>query len=161
MVVMPVGPGAIIIPNCPPPRQGQFSTECYDLCAPPGGAGNFLLSLACTCCAFGVMTGNAPPGTVPCAGNCCGGCCFASSCPAFAFCLAKNGLRTAYGMPNGAGELIGDFMCGLLFHGCVTMHLTNEVTIRNNAVALTQGAAMQQQMQMQGALHSQRSAGTG
>jgi hypothetical protein len=115
MIAPAVGPGAVIIPNCPAPRQGQFSTECYDLCAPPGGAGNFFLSVACTCCAFGVMTGNAPPGTVPCAGNCCGGCCFASSCPAFAFCLAKNGLRTAYGMNNGAGELIGDFLCGEWF----------------------------------------------
>jgi roadblock/LC7 domain-containing protein len=30
------------------------------------------------------------------------------------------------------------------------MHLTNEVTIRNNAVAMTQAAAMGQQIQMQG-----------
>jgi len=124
---------AVVIPNCPPPKQGAWSTECFDVCAPPGGVGNFFigavcggsqricltrLSLAaafCTCCAFGTMTQNAPVGTIPCAGNCCGGCCFASSCPAFAFCLAKNGLRTAYGIPSGAGELIGDFFCGLLF----------------------------------------------
>ena len=39
---------------------------------------------------------------------------------------------------------------GLLFHSCITIHLTNEVTIRNNAVALTQAAAMGQQIQMQG-----------
>ena len=63
--------------------------------------------------------------------------------------MAKNGLRTAYGMQNGAGELIGDFLCGLLFHSCVTMHLSNEVLIRNNAVALTQAAAMNQTMMMQ------------
>jgi hypothetical protein len=53
-------------------------------------------------------------------------------------------------MPNGAGELIGDFMCGLLFHSCITIHLSNEVAIRNNAVAMTQAAVLNNQMAIQG-----------
>ena len=70
-----------------------------------------VLSVACTCCAFGSMTEKAAPGTVPCAGSCIGGCCFASFCPGIAFCLARQGIRKAYsiatpcGTPSGFGNL--------------------------------------------------------
>ena len=41
-----------------------------------------------------------------------------------------------------------DGWCGLLFHSCVTIHLTNEVMIRNNDRALHTVVVAPQQMMM-------------
>ena len=66
------------------------------------------------------MAAIAPAGSFPMAGGCYGGCCLETCCPGLADCLARGGVRTAYGITGGCPT---DCLAGCCCGPCNTCQL--------------------------------------
>ena len=110
----------------PPPKPNAWTTDVFDMCALPGGAGRAFYTLIFPGCAHGEMAALAPPGSVMCAGNCYGACCLWGCFGPLFTCLAANSLRTHYGIP---GDLGSDIVAGICTP-CGILQQHREVVIR-------------------------------
>ena len=122
--MMPAVPvGAVQQPGMPAPKQNAWSTDLCDLCAAPGGAGGFLCALVFPGCAHGQMAAIAPPGSMLCAGSCCGW----GFCGPLFTCLASQSLRAHY---NIQGDTCGDDVAAGLCTPCGIAQQHRELLIR-------------------------------
>jgi Cys-rich protein (TIGR01571 family) len=123
VVIQQQGPSTF---GMPLPKQNAWTTEVFDMCAMPGGAGRAIYALLFPGCAHGDMAAIAPPGSVMCAGNCCGACCVWGCCGVLVTCMASQSLRTFYGLE---GSLATDLLAGLCTP-CGILQQGREVNIR-------------------------------
>lgn len=117
-------------PNMPKPKANSWTTELFDMCAEPGGAGRCIYTMIFPGCAHGEMAALAPPTSgVPCAGNCYGACCLWGCFGPLFTCISSGALRTAYGIPP---DMCADIVAGVCTP-CGIMQQHREVTIRKAA----------------------------
>jgi Cys-rich protein (TIGR01571 family) len=116
----------VMNPNIPLPKQNAWTTELFDMCALPSGAGRCFYTLCFPGCAHGEMAAMAPPGSVACAGNCYGACCLWGFFGPLFTCMAAQSIRNHYGIPGG---VCSDILAGICTP-CGILQQSREITIR-------------------------------